>query len=323
MSIYITATIGATTQYLSTEFLAETTLWDALVVKVSNLNAALTKDYGGYFKPTFGDIEFLPTAFDGNWPPPQKIDVTIETGADDSSKSEICSGTGTLKKYDQESVIYSIEGPEFDVTDDSKVFSGTLVDAFTWACGASYLNLTLDSTLARSPSPAISRTNDTETLVIELMEDAAAFFSHGFYVEGGTLHLVDLLDSDATLSLDEFDFTPADYQGGEAVSLIKSGDYSVAGSDPAGKEINISTAWHTTQTNIEDALTNIKTLIEKPVVTLELAEVETEVGFNTEVTALDKSLLEPVTAVFNIHKRNLSYSDSYEKLVIEGRGSVT
>lgn len=323
MPVYVTATIGATTQYLSTEFLDESSFWDAKVVKISNLNTSLTHDYGGYFKPSFGNIEFLPDAFEDNWPPPQKIDLVIETGESDTIKAEICNGTGTLKDYDQESVTYSVEGLEFSVTDDSKVFSGTLNDAFTWACGSSYLNLTLNTTDARSTSPAISWTNSSEQLVIDLMADIAAFYSHGFYIENGTLYLVDLLDYSDTLSLTEFDFLPAKYQGGEAVSLIKCGDYSVDGSDPAGKEITISTAYHPTQANIETALGDIKTLIEKKVITLEIAEVETEIGFNTQVTALDESLFETTTSTFNVHKKNLSYSDRMEKLVVEGRGAVT
>jgi len=323
MPIYITATIGATAHTLSTEFLVEASFWDAEVVRVSNLNTALTHDHGGYYKPSFGTVEFLPTPFSTDWPPPQKIDLTIETGADDSSKDLICNGTGTLKSYDQVSVIYDVAGPQFDIADDSKVFSGTLVDAFTWACGAAVLNLTLDTSLARSPSPAISKTNDSEALVIDLMADAAAFFSHAFHIVDGTLFLVDLLDSDATLSLSEFEFTPAKYQGGNAVSLVKGGDYFVTGSDSSGKEYSVNSVWHSTQSNIEAALADIKTIIEKGTITLEVAAIETEVGFNTEVTAFDESLINDITSVFNVHKKNMNIGADRETLIIEGRGTIS
>ena len=113
MPVYVTVTIGATPHTLSTEFLDESTFWDAEVVQISNLNAALSSDHGGYFKPSFGSIEFLPTPFENDWPPPQKIDLTIETGTDDSSLSEVCNGTGTLKDYDQVSVVYDVSGLQF------------------------------------------------------------------------------------------------------------------------------------------------------------------------------------------------------------------
>lgn len=322
MPVYITATIGATVHQLSTESLAESNWWDAAVESVSNLNLALSHEHGGYYKPSFGDIGFLPTPFADATPPPQKIDITVETGPDDAHRSLICNGTGTLKNYDQTSVVYSVAGQQFDASDDSNVFTGTLVDAFVWACDASRLNLTLDTTLARSPSPPIDYSNDSEALIIDLLADAAAFLCHGFYIENGTLYLVDLLAGDTTLAITEFDFTPLDYQGGGSISLVKSGDYSVPGSDAAGSEFSVTPAWHTVQANIEAALTDIKTIIEKALFTVELADVEAAVEFNTEVTALDESLIQSVTSVFNVHKKNLSFSAATETLIIEGRGAA-
>ena len=175
----------------------------------------------------------------------------------------VLEGTLNLIRYKEEAVDYVSFGAEYTTTETAKTYNDTLEDIFTTACGVSQLNLTLNTDAARGTSPAVNYTVANESMLIDNLSDMAAFFSHAFYIEDGTLYLIDLLLNNGTSELDEFGyFRGAEYGAPQPYSLIKGGDYHQDGSYPYGSELDISPVCHTTQANIETALTDIKTLVE-------------------------------------------------------------
>ncbi|NTV26679.1 MAG: hypothetical protein HGB01_10800 [Chlorobiaceae bacterium] len=56
----------------------------------------------------------------------------------------------------------------------------------------SRLGLTLDASLASSANPIISGAVSSDTLLLDVADAVAAYFSHWFWIEDGTLHLVDV-----------------------------------------------------------------------------------------------------------------------------------
>ena len=90
-------------------------------------------------------------------------------------------------------------------------YKGTLVEIFTTACTT--LGYTLDSTYARSPSPAVDYQVESEAFLIDTLSTIAQFFTHRFHIVGTTLHLVDCFADHHLEQLTEFDAFP-----GEAIT---------------------------------------------------------------------------------------------------------
>lgn len=86
-----------------------------------------------------------------------------------------------------------------------------LVSIFTWATGASFLNLTLDTTDDRSPSPSVNFWADQQKPMVDFLSELSAFFTHLYYVSGTTLYLVDMGTYTASSTITEFDFFPSNY----------------------------------------------------------------------------------------------------------------
>lgn len=56
----------------------------------------------------------------------------------------------------------------------------------------SRLGLTLDASLASGANPIVSGTVSGDSLLLDVADAVAAYFSHWFWIENGTLHLVDV-----------------------------------------------------------------------------------------------------------------------------------
>ena len=320
--LFVTATINGNDYHISNAYYAGVSpMWDAQIEAISSNSASLSHDYGGFLSVNFGSITFNAELFLDEWPPPRFIYCTVKVGVTDGFAHTLWGTYYALEGFDRESVKYSSCGTGFTDTDDSSTFNDTLVNVFSTFCTT--LGLTLDSSKARSSSPDVVYTNSTERLVIDMMAECAAGFTHWFYISGTTLYLIDMLDSSSpTQSLDEFDFEPVSYTGPNAISAYISGDYSVEGDAITNSDLNV-TVWHDTQTNIEDALDDVKTIMERYVFAFSVADVDVEYSMGTVISFTDESTPVTTRGQFILTKKTASFSTSTEKLVLSGRGLFT
>jgi len=258
---------------------ADIHLWRSYIVSLPSVKLTMPNRWGGFAAPPdWADLAFSPDMFvDADiWPPPETATVKLRwiTDGDETGGTIIFDGTATVEDPGLTAIKYKLRRPENTTTvAESTVYNDTLANVMTTLCGASYLNLTIDTTRARIPSPAVSYTTTSEQLTIELATSLCAFFGHGFYVEGGTLYLIDMYDlttTQRTVNEWDGDITESTYKHGTRYSTAKCGDYSVASSTVTnGEELSISTAYHGTQANIESALAIILEIANRPIVELD------------------------------------------------------
>jgi len=223
----------------------------------------------------------------------------------------------------------------------------TLSDIMSWACGASYLNLTYNNTYAESPSPDIYFWADSQKVLVDFLSEICSWYCHLFYISGTTLYLVDLDIDNGSDTLTEFDFFPAEYNYQPVVATIKTewetreaGTWQQVGGGGGaavyvrrvknnltktsgyayGSEMTI-TPYHDTKSNISTALSDILTIIHKP-----WAKVAIPIQGSLPVpgksisirdTALNKS------TDITIRARNIVYDYTKNEVVIEGEGSIS
>lgn len=288
---------GYDLQRISTEDIALEYQWFSYITTISSIRIGLSQIYGGFAKPEFSDIALSPDLFADIWPPPKMAVVKIiQTETDENGGVILFDGTAQLSRYDRTSINYNLKRPEFDSTiAEATVYNDTLVNIATTLCGASFLDLTIDSTNARTVSPAVLYATESDIQTIDLLDDMCAFFSHGFYISEGTLYLFDMLATTTPIELDEFDVLPCSYMKKEPVALIESGDFSIDGGNKNGETYSVSPTFHTSQVNVETALQDIKTIIEKDII-ITNAKIDDQKPMVLNTFSLtDESLINPLT----------------------------
>ena len=320
MSVYCTTTIDGTEHKLSTELLIESDIWEPAIIAVKQITSSMSKDYGGHLKPIYGDIEFVPSLFEGMSVPPDTITQRIETGVNDVSKVLICESNCALKSFDRNSVIYSAVGKGKTVVDDSKVFTGlNLKEVFEWGCGLLGYTLNVDAAPI-ADTITVDHTNTHERLILDLLSNAAASFLYYFYVLDDVLYLMSLYYNPTSMELTEYDFLPATHLGGDAISLLKTTeDVSITGNNPDGKELTIN-VWKTVEAEIQAALQDILDHLTQKSFSLKIANTDTSIGMGCAVAFLDQSTAENTVGYFTVIKKNLNFSSNMDSLIIEGRG---
>lgn len=323
MALLAELVINGETFRVSNESLSLTHYWDPYVDQAGSIKWAAPSDYGGYVEPKFSNFSLLPKLFESDWPSPSNIGVTLKyTDSAEEASVILFNGEGHTSGLNRESNEYELFGKEFTSTITSEVFDDTLIDIFTTYTGTSYLNLTLDSSAARSPSPAVKYTATGETILIKTLSDIAKFFSHSFYIIESTLYLVDLLADNGTETLTEFDFSPVQYRDPVPVSIIRGGIYYVLGSSQYGEEIDVSPVCHDTQANIETALGNIKTIVEARGIELSRPMTAASVPVvGKGLTWIDESFGVDLNA--NFRTNGMIYNFDNYQFVITGRGTLT
>ncbi len=315
---------GSAMQRISTEDVALDYQWYSYIKSISSIKLQLPDYYGGYAAPSFSDITINLEAYAGIWPPPAMSTVKIiETETDETSGVTIFEGSANTGDITRNGVSIYLKKPDLDITVVSgAAYNDTLVNVATALCGPTILNLTINTTLARSPSPAVLHTTTSDQPAIDLLSNMCAFFSHAFQIIGDTLYLVDMLGTQTPYTLTEFDVQPCDYRRADPILLVKNGDsYSVDGSSPNGEEVNISKAFHTTEANILTALGNIKMLLEKDIAVIRFKTSQTKPRILEQVTLLDESMILPITFTGII----TSIIYNYETMSVEAEviGSMT
>lgn len=296
--------------------------WYGYLQSVSSVKLQLGNQWGGYAQPTFSTIEMTPEPFEsGDWPPAKSASFKLMwTESDEDAAVTIFDGTALLSTYDREAVVYNLSSPEFDATvSDGTVFSGTLNSVMATLCGSSYLNLTLDTTNARSTSPSVSFTLSGDTQAIDLADDLCQFFCHAFYISNSTLYLIDMLSSDTATELTEFDVQPCSYSVGELLSLVSSDNGSVSGSYSNGGTLEIATEYCST-TNLTTNLTNIKTMAEKDVAEINMMMSDSTPQILDVITLFDESTPQDTTATGRV--TSIIYNFDDETVQLEAVGTV-
>lgn len=216
----------------------------------------------------------------------------------------------------------------------------TLSEILDWACGASYLNLTYNSTYALSPSPSVSHWATSQNTLVDFLSDLAAFFTHLFYISGSTLYLVDMGTDNGSTTITEFDFFPSTYGYNTPVRQLSAswtvreaveetiGKYikdsqketSVASSYPYGSEESY-TPYHATKSNIDTALGNIRDIIHAPYCELPIPLAGSLPVPGRKISWTDTALGDD-TDVY-IRCRSIRYDFDNETVQITGEGAIS
>jgi hypothetical protein len=154
------------------------------------------------FGPLSAPLICFPPPVD-NWPPPDTITLPLKLWAPGDTR-ELINATGLLRAIDPTRISYELFEPDEYEATTSAGTSNNLIAYFAWACHADRLNLTLDSSLATDYAISMSAPANA-TKIIDLLDQLAADTNHGFYIEDGTLYLVDLVNNTASRTLTEFD----------------------------------------------------------------------------------------------------------------------
>jgi hypothetical protein len=329
MELLSEVTINTVLHRVSDDWQNLTNQWEPKLISYTPVRVGLPTVYGGYAKPKFGSRSFSPDLFDGtDWPPPKTVTVKdMLTESTEAAAITVFEGTLHLEAYNETEVVYNAYGEEYTATiADSTALSGTLASIFTTYCGATHLNLTLDTTDARGTTPTITYTTSGEQMTIDVLSKLAAYCSHCFYIDDGTLYLVDMLTGDDnSYSLDEFGyFMGSEYRAQQPVSLIKgtdtsSNERSVDGSYQYGEELTVD-IYDNNQTRVETELGNIKTLVEKDYYRFRvIPEADKLPTVGEVITVTNESLQESTTVEFIV----TDYAPDIlkQEILIEGVGA--
>lgn len=320
--LLVEMTVNSVLKRLSLGGIALAHWWDPYIKAFSPVKRNLSEDYGGYCELGVGKMRLSPELFAADWPPPASCPVTLKyTASNEASAETILSGTAHIEKINRESVEYGLHGPSYDETiADGTVYNDTLINVLnTILTGIAEIS-TLNSSAARSPSPNVNFTVDGDQLAIELASDLAAFYTHLIYVSGSTAYLVDMLGDNGSRTITEFDFFPPDYDYNEPVALARSGDVMRTSSYPYGKEIKVD-PYHATQANVETALDDILTVVNKPRCRLPIPLLGSLPVPGEKISWTDTALVAETSAY--IRARILTYDFAKERVTIEGEGALS
>lgn len=323
MALLVELTINGETVRVSNEAVDLTHYWDPYISRAGSIKWVMATEYGGYVKTKFSDFRLLPKTFADYWPAPESIGLKIKyTETNEESAVLLFAGTGHTSGLDRQSNEYELFGEEIDVTVTDEVFNDTLVNIFTTYTGGSYLNLLLNTDAARASSPAVKYTSSGERQLLDVLSDIAKFFTHSFYIQDGTLYLIDMLADNGSTTITEFDFKPIKYIDPVPVSVVAGDQYSVNGSYSYGDVVSISPVCHDTQANIETALGDIKTLLESrgANITIPINRIDYPV-IGEKLSWTDESFDQDIDMFIRAH--GIIYDFDRYEFTVEGRGSIS
>lgn len=325
--LLVQKTINAVVNKISTESHNLAAPYYNHIFNMDTLNQGIRKAYGGYFKLDIGGYSLSPALFDDDWPPPVSCAVTAQYSATTEAAAEtLFMGTAHRTALYIEGVDYDIYSPQNSyVLPDATAFNDTLVDVFTWMIDAARMNLTLDSTLARNPSPAVIYTTSGERLGVDFLDDLAAFFSHMYYISGGTLYLLDMASDNGSRILTEHDYfsgieSPIEYFNNQPCAIAKAGDYSQQSTYLYGDQIS-ETDFHGTQANVETALADIITYQNKDRARVVIPFTGSLPAPGEKISWTDTA--QRVSTEMWIRARVIQYDFDNDQIIIEGEGAVT
>jgi hypothetical protein len=185
--------------------------WHGVIKNIRPITVRVSTYHGGLLKVTAGRITFVPEIFGDKawsipaWPPPAELSVSVSyTDTTEAAAIPLFNGKLALVSFDEKTVEYTpyIESYTMQVSSGTNLgaygATNSLLDFMGAAATALGLNFN-GSTVA--PVPSISHTTSTKQLLIDIVDQVAAYFSHVVWISGGTLFLRDMEYENGTLNL--------------------------------------------------------------------------------------------------------------------------
>jgi hypothetical protein len=324
---YCELTIGSVTHKLSTEWLTDTSEWLGKLKMDSPPQSRLDFEFGGMHRFKIGDISISPDFFldtAGVWPPPFSLTVDVYFGETEATKTHAFNAVCYRKEIGEFNIKYAVISYESEATVTAGAISDTLVNVFDNYCDSS-LGLTLDSTLARSTSPSVSFTVDTEQNLLQFMSEMAAYFTHMFYIDTQTskLYLVDMFNDNGTRQLVERDMfrTGVSYRNKLPVSSAVVDTDARFSSYPMGRTINLSKKFSASP---NDDLDNIISICNLEDVTT-VIPIDNTYGVpapQERITWVDSLLYIQTNATMNVHGMKIDFNADQLRITVSGKGTV-
>lgn len=313
-------TAGATTYRISTEDKALTYQWFGYITDFNSLKIALPTRHGGIARPEFSDITLSPDLIEEIGSIPESAAVVIkETETDEAAAVTIFEGSARLGDYDRHGFGYILHRPEIPETiSEGTAYNDTLVNVATSLCTT--MGLSIDTTAARSTSPAVLHTTDADILAFDLLSDMLAFFSHGAEIIGTTLYVYDMLGTYTATELTEFDFEAASYRKDSPYSLYSASETETLAGTPENGETYTVTPYHTTSGNIQTALADIKTVMEQDIAIIPCKQDADKPRMLEKISLTDESIV--LSLSFSGIVTSIIYNYSTLDTAIEASGSV-
>lgn len=316
--------VNGTTRYMSDVGVASDYMYKEFVIGFDMPTRTIAFDYGGYCEMSYGSISFTPEVFEDDWPPPINGSIAIKYKDENSDVIQtIFSGTAHRKTIAVDRIEYGLYGTEYDETvipgtQYSDNLNSVITEILTDIAEISSVN----TDNARSPSPAVSMLTTGERVAIELASEMAAFFGHMFYIDGGTAYLIDMLSYNESRSLTEFEFFfGVPIENAVPVSSAATSSYARTSDYPYGKKVTV-TAFHDTEANINDALDDILTILNKPRAVIQMPFSDTALPVPGEKISWTDTAQGQDTTV-EICARKFRYDFSQRIVEIEGEGAIS
>ncbi|MBW1778931.1 MAG: hypothetical protein JRJ54_15325 [Deltaproteobacteria bacterium] len=324
--LLVKLTIDSTTHRLSIDGAAFEHFWEPFLMRFSPVKRMLSSEYGGYAALEFGDFavspEFFGSDYANTWPPPVSVEIeALYTASNEAAAETVLKGTAHLRRISRREVVYGFHAPAYDETiADSTAYNDTLNNVMTSILTSIAEISSVDTSKARATSPNVKFTVSGEQLAVELADAVAKSFTHLFYIDGSTAHLVDMKGDNGSRTITGFDFFPVEYEYAEPISVIRSGDYSRQGDYPYGQEMTVDIK-HDTQANIEAALDDILTVLNMPRCRLPVPFLGSLPVPGEKISWTDTALFRETAAW--IRARTLTFDFEAERVVIEGEGGIS
>lgn len=320
--ILIEWTMNTTLHRISQEGVALTNWWAPLVAAFDSPQWNLATPYGGQVRLAFGSITLSPDLFGAaDWPPPAVCDLVVKyTATTEAAAETLFSGKAHLLALDQSSITYDLFETAYTATQASgTTYNATLTTVF--ATLAASLGVSLDTTLARSPSPAVNYTTTALARTIDIANDLAAFYTHLFYISGSTLYLVDMAADNGAETLTEFDFfSTSGTRFDVPVNIAMTTNFARTSAYPYGSTLSL-TEYHPTAANVNTELDNIIEISNQPKTTLDMPLVGGLPLPGKKLSWTDDSLTHSTAMV--IRARSIRFDFSADSVQITGEGSMT
>ena len=237
--------------------------------------------------------------------------------------------------------------PTGEITLSGTGYYADLIGVANRVAGA--LDLYLNISSAKSPSPSVSKWVDAQVSATDLLSEACAWFEHIFYIEtwvGLDKMIIQLIDMDAdneSATLTEYGHTAPEYSDEAPVALLKSSwsirkatEDSEGGKyvDDQAKEASVSSQYgygneqslDPYQAEVADVETRLSSILER----IHMPRVKISIPLSSGLpkpgkrfTISDTGPKQAVSSVF--HARNITYSfeAGREQATVSGEGKIS
>lgn len=220
-----------------------------------------------------------------------------------------------------------------------------LEDLIEWACGATLLNLTSDTTDWDNTIPDFSYWASSQKNILDFISDACAWFCHLVYIKATTLYLVDMDTDVATRTITEYQFFPSTYEYQPPIYIARAewvereaGEFYVSPTATAryvrniDKETSVESAYSygsdesfqpmcNNKTDIDTCLTAILAIVHKPRCRLRIP-LQGSLPVPGEKISWTDTML-GVDTDFYIRARSITYDFDNDEIIIEGEGAIS